>query len=108
MAAYQSYGDEFEPPKPRNDAYTGLLAISFGAMMIACLLLLWDWYGYEGSRPPKLSPPVVKAGGAAKPKDDLKKGDGGDKKGEKPADEKGKMDKGEPKEKDDKGKAKMD
>jgi hypothetical protein len=119
--AYQSYGDEFEPPKPRNDAYTGLLSISFGAMMIACLLLLWDWYGYKrpddvlpSSWPPKLNAPQVKAG-APRPKGDLapakkeeKGGDGGEKKG---AEEKGKMDKGEPKEKakmEDKGKEKMD
>jgi hypothetical protein len=52
-----------EGPKPRNDAYTGLLAISFFAMLAACLLLLVDWYGYEGQENPakkvlKALPPV--------------------------------------------------
>lgn len=75
--AYEAFGDE--GPRPRNDAYTGLLAISFFAMLIASLLLLVDWYGYEGMDNPakrvKNSLPPVKpvaglpvgGGEAAKP-----------------------------------------
>ena len=48
------YGQpEVEKPKPRNDVYTGLLAISLGAMLIACLLLFLDYRQYEGLTPPK-------------------------------------------------------
>src|SRR5262245_21044905 len=64
--AFQAY--EEDAPKPRNDAYTGILAISFFAMLIACLLLLVDWYSYENVKGPervKITP--VKVPPAAAP-----------------------------------------
>ena len=68
MAAYQSFDDD-EPPKPRNDAYTGLLLISFLAMLIACGLLFVDWFGYYGLTAPNVKAsvtPVPKGGAPAK------------------------------------------
>jgi hypothetical protein len=56
---------------PRNDVYTGLLAISFFAMLIASVLLFVDWYGYNFEfKPTKVKLPPVPAveGGAAAPK----------------------------------------
>jgi hypothetical protein len=111
--AYESFGEE--GPRARNDAYTGLLAISFFAMVIACLLLLVDWYSYDTSDSPAKriikSLPPVKAVAGGPVKDDLgpkpaPKADPKPKEEAKPAappakdDGKGKM------EKDD-GKAKM-
>jgi hypothetical protein len=43
--------------KPRNDAYTGILAISFLALVVACLLMLLD-ANELGTPPPKLTPDV--------------------------------------------------
>jgi hypothetical protein len=84
--AYQAYEDD--APKPRNDAYTGILAISFFAMLIACMLMLVDWYRYQNVKGPekisKLLPPIgqggakpapAKEGKPPPPKEDLKKGD---------------------------------
>jgi len=82
MAPNRKYQDT-EGAIPRNDAYTGLLAISFFAMFIACILLFVDWYSYQGLTPPRTKDflPAVKAGGApaaaprdnvAKPKDEPK------------------------------------
>lgn len=70
--AYETFGEE--GPRPRNDAYTGLLAISFFAMVIACLLLLVDWYGYDSTDSPakriiKSLPPVKAVAGAGAPGD---------------------------------------
>jgi hypothetical protein len=42
---------EFKP-KPRNDAYTGLLAISLVAMVAACALLFYDLKRYPSPVPP--------------------------------------------------------
>src|SRR5579871_5258391 len=73
--AYEAFGED--GPRPRNDVYTGLLAISFFATVIACLLLLVDWYGYEGSENPAKkilkSLPPVKPVAAAAPAGDLGK-----------------------------------
>ena len=65
MAPNRNYQD-VEGAIPRNDAYTGLLAISFFAMFIACLLLFVDWYSYHGLTPPRTKDflPAVKGGGA--------------------------------------------
>jgi len=38
--------------KPRNDAYTGLLAISFLSMVGACVLLYLDYSDYEAAKGP--------------------------------------------------------
>ena len=45
----------------RNDAYTGLLAISFLAMVGATVLLYLEYQNYEGKNPPKA--PVVEVPG---------------------------------------------
>ena len=76
--------DDMDPPKPRNDAYTGLLTISFVAMFIGCLLLFIDFYSFDGMSPGKVKDklsaikggergkagdaPAPKAGGADKDK----------------------------------------
>jgi hypothetical protein len=62
MAAVRSpgrYGADDETPQvtPRNDAYTGLLAISLFAMLIGCLLLFLDYNSYPEARP---DPPKLK------------------------------------------------
>jgi len=108
--AYEAFGEE--GPRPRNDAYTGLLAISFFAMLIASLLLLVDWYGYEGMENPakkvKASLPPVKpvAGLPAGAPDVVKPGKGGDKAPPPMPPEKDKGEKAPPM--PDKGKEKMD
>ena len=38
--------------KPRNDAYTGLLVLSFLAMVASCVLLYIDYGTYDKSAPP--------------------------------------------------------
>jgi type IV secretory pathway VirB10-like protein len=60
--------DDMDPPKPRNDAYTGLLTISFIAMLIGCLLLFIDWYSFEGMSPGKTKDKLtgIKDGGERK------------------------------------------
>lgn len=50
---------------PKNDAYTVLLSISLGALVIGCLLLFMDWSDYsgtQGKKPPIPSQPAVQAG----------------------------------------------
>jgi hypothetical protein len=63
--ARASYGADATPAvKPRNDVYTGLLAISLAGMLISCLLLFMDWWGYNGqppSKPPLQELPAKKA-----------------------------------------------
>jgi hypothetical protein len=80
MAANRAPGRyDVDPPKPRNDAYTGLLSISFVAMLIACLLLLIDWFSFPQQKPPRVALPAVKAvnvpkgGGEPVIKEDVKK-----------------------------------
>jgi hypothetical protein len=55
---------------PRNDAYTGLLAISLLAQIVGVVFFYLDWSGYPSSKPtvpqmPSLSAPA--AGGAPAP-----------------------------------------
>ncbi|MBL8794042.1 MAG: hypothetical protein JNM56_09055 [Planctomycetia bacterium] len=79
MAANRAPGRyDTEPPKPRNDAYTGLLSISFFAMLIACILLLIDWFSFPQQKPARVALPAVKAvnvpkGGEPVVKDEPKK-----------------------------------
>jgi len=61
MAKYQSSRLTDDDYKPRNDAYTGLLSISFVAMLIGCLLLFIDWYSYSGMAPGKVKLPALGA-----------------------------------------------
>jgi len=54
------YGqDDADRPAPKNDVYTGLLAISFFAMLAGCLLLFLDWHSYPESKPAGLKVPAV-------------------------------------------------
>lgn len=55
-------------PKPRNDAYVGLLIVSLLAMIAGCVLLYLDYSQYSGT-PPKGAPQVQRpaAGGGAAP-----------------------------------------
>jgi hypothetical protein len=46
---------------PRNDAYTVLLSISLGALILGCLLLFLDWSEYSGQggkKPPNVPAPA--------------------------------------------------
>src|ERR1043166_379174 len=58
--------DDMDPPKPRNDAYTGLLTVSFIAMLIGCTLLFIDFYSFDGMSPAKVKDKLgaIKGGGA--------------------------------------------
>jgi hypothetical protein len=52
---------------PKNDAYTVLLTISLGALVVGCLLLFMDWSEYSGTsgkKPPIPSAPQLQVGGA--------------------------------------------
>jgi hypothetical protein len=40
--------------KPSNDAYTGMLLISFVALLIGCGLLYLDYSQYDAKGPPKI------------------------------------------------------
>jgi hypothetical protein len=42
----------YAAPRPRNDAYTGLLAISLLAMVVSCVLLYLDYSQYGDQKPP--------------------------------------------------------
>lgn len=42
--------------KPTNDAYTGMLAISFVALLVGCALLYMDYDQYQAKPPTKLNP----------------------------------------------------
>lgn len=49
------YGQQdVDKPKPRNDAYTGLLGVSLAAMLIGCLLLFLDYNSYDANKPPNV------------------------------------------------------
>jgi hypothetical protein len=60
MAAKARYGADDSTPKvqPRNDVYTGLLAVSLLGMIISCVLLGLDYAQYPEGKPerPKLAP----------------------------------------------------
>jgi len=68
--------------KPRNDAYTGLLAISFLALVAACVLMAMDATAL-GEAPPKLNIDVPgasagkTAGGLQRPEPGKIEGGGG-------------------------------
>jgi hypothetical protein len=60
MAA-RSRADEPARPKPKNDAYVGLLAISLLALLGATALLYFDLRRYPTSEPPKVPPSDARA-----------------------------------------------
>ncbi|HEV3205089.1 MAG TPA: hypothetical protein VGY77_11925 [Gemmataceae bacterium] len=41
---------------PRSDAYTGLLAISLGALVVSCVFLFLDFNQYETTKKPTVPP----------------------------------------------------
>jgi len=50
---------------PKSDAYTVMLSISLGALVIGCVLLFMDWSEYSGTsgkKPPIPPQPSVQAG----------------------------------------------
>jgi len=59
---------EEQKAKPTNDAYTGMLAVSFLALLVGCALLYLDYDQYSNKMPDKLntnvkSRPAPEAGG---------------------------------------------
>jgi hypothetical protein len=57
--------------QPKSDAYTGLLAISLGAMIVGCVLLYLDMSQYPDKKPenpptPSKAPAVPGGGAPAK------------------------------------------
>jgi hypothetical protein len=58
MAVSRTRGRDVDLPPPKSDAYTGLLAISFVAMVIGCVLLGIDRYSYPDSKPKLPDPPA--------------------------------------------------
>lgn len=67
----RSRGDRNQaPPKPKSDAYVGLLGISFVALVVGCVLLLLDRLEYPETKPagaaPQYSgPPIAREGGGS-------------------------------------------
>jgi hypothetical protein len=51
------------PLKPKSDVYTGLLAISLGAMIVGCVLLYLDYAQYGDKKPE----PAPSAGASVNP-----------------------------------------
>jgi hypothetical protein len=47
---------KYEEPKakPSNDAYTGMLVVSFVALLIGCGLMYMDYSQYDNKPPPKM------------------------------------------------------
>jgi hypothetical protein len=62
MAARRRIDDDDldEVAAPRSDAYTGMLAISLGALITGCVLLYLDYSQYPEQKPEP--PPAVKVG----------------------------------------------
>jgi len=46
-------------PRPKNDAYTGLLLISLLAMLTSCVLLAIDWKSFPETAAPKVQVPAA-------------------------------------------------
>src|ERR1700686_3012745 len=46
---------EEQKAKPANDAYPGMLVVSFFALLIGCGLLYMDYSKYDPKTPPKLN-----------------------------------------------------
>ena len=87
---------EEQTAKPTNDAYTGMLAISFVALLVGCALLYLDYDQYSNKLPEKLNTsvksrpaPDAPVKGAAKAEGEKKEPDEGAKDTEKKDTEKG-------------------
>ncbi len=57
----RTYGRATNEPKPRSDAYTGLLLLSLLAQIAGAVFLFLDWHQYPDSTPrvPKVSSAAV-------------------------------------------------
>jgi hypothetical protein len=66
--------EEAAKPKPKNDAYTGMLIISLLALLTSCTLLFLDYSKYKPSEPPRVAPPDQLTFPEEKP--EVKPGDG--------------------------------
>lgn len=49
---------EEQKAKPTNDAYTGMLAVSFIALLVGCALLYLDYDQYQNKPPTPMDPTV--------------------------------------------------
>jgi hypothetical protein len=61
------FGPPTTAPKPRSDAYTGLLAVSLVAMIIGCTLLYLDYQEYGETKPPPVPAAAAKTAPPAEP-----------------------------------------
>jgi hypothetical protein len=63
---------KYEEPKakPTNDAYTGMLVVSFVALLVGCVLMYMDYSQYDNKPPTKLlrEDRSVRPGGEAEPR----------------------------------------
>jgi hypothetical protein len=64
---------EEQKAKPSNDAYTGMLVVSFSALLIGCGLLYMDYSKYDTKTPPKLVREVKDKGPSPEQSDQPKK-----------------------------------
>ena len=51
----RTYGRPTNEPKPRSDAYTGLLLLALLAQVAGAVFLYLDWSRYPASTPPKVT-----------------------------------------------------
>jgi hypothetical protein len=80
--------------KPSNDAYTGMLIVSFVALLIGCALLYVDYSQYGDKAPTKLTRDAREVGPRPSPEGEPKKAQ------QPPPDEANKDQPGEPKDKE--------
>ena len=63
---------KYEEPqaKPTNDAYTGMLVVSFVALLVGCGLMYMDYSQYDSKPPPKMNRDErsLRPGGEAEPR----------------------------------------
>src|SRR5262245_38202133 len=59
----------YAAPRPRNDAYTGLLTISLLAMIVSCVLLYLDYSQYGDQKPAVMPKIQASPGGVPLPQD---------------------------------------
>ena len=57
----RSRSDDEMSPKPKSDAYTGMLVVSLLALLTACLLIWLDYRRYPSNEPPKVQPSTASA-----------------------------------------------
>ena len=50
----RAYGRAANEPKPRSDAYTGLLLLSLLAQIAGAVFLFLDWHQYPDASPPEV------------------------------------------------------